>query len=286
MIKITDLNDLERESKLIRGRWKLDTDHVLTYRKEMGRESFTFEASLIAAEPAALVISFTEKQEDGKAVTRLAKLLGTWQANNANQIEFEVSRQSGQNDVLIFRGGWKIGNAHQIIYRWRQKSSNKKNRKLQTLTFRGWWDLSGDDRLVYTLEGSEDGNFRFRGAFQTPGILAKKGEIRYQLGAEAGGKNKIRVITFFGKWKLSDRLELSFEMECADGRKHEMRFGAQFAAAPEFAVAARLIDKSGVPLGVEVILTKEFLRGQGAAFVRLKKTLEESALEAGVTLPW
>ena len=286
MAKITDLNDLEHESKLIRGRWALDADHVLSYRKEAGEEDFELETSLIAAEPGALVFSFTEKQESGETVTRLAKLSGIWRANAGNEIEFEVSRQSGQNDVLAFRSEWKVGNAQQIIYSWRRKISNRKTRRLQTLTFRGWWDLSGENRLVYTLEDSDDGNFRFRGAFQTPGILAKKGEIRYQLGAEAESGRKARVITLFGKWKLSDRLDLSFEMEYADGRRHEMRFGAQFSMTRELTVAARLIDRKGVPLGMEVLLTKEFLNGQGEAFVRLKKTLQESALEAGVTLPW
>ena len=47
-----------------------------------------------------------------------------------------------------------------------------------------------------------------------------------------------------------------------------------------------LISASADPLGVEVVLTKDFLEGNAQAFVRLKKTLQENAVEAGITIPW
>ena len=45
------------------------------------------------------------------------------------------------------------------------------------------------------------------------------------------------------------------------------------------------MNKEGDPLGVEVVLEKSFFQ-DAKAFVRLRKTLEESAVEAGVTIPW
>ena len=109
---------------------------------------------------------------------------------------------------------------------------------------------------------------------------------RVQLGAEAQGKRgKFRTVTLFGKWKLSDELELVFEMECA-GEKREIRFRAEYALTEDLTITANLTSKEGDPLGIEVILSKDFLKSHAQAFVRLKKTLAESAVETGVTIPW
>ena len=287
MPALKNLNDLEREGRRLAGKWNLDGRHRLSYLSDPPNEAFELEASLVAAEPDALVVSITEKQKNGKAVISLARLSGKWSANEENKIEFEVERESGRKDVLTFRGAWKVGEAHELSYTYRRRSLERKSTVIETLTFKGWWDLSEKNRLTYTFEGDSNAAFRFRGAFQTPSILAKKGEIRYQLGAEAGGRQgRFRTVTFFGKWKLSDQLDLEFEMECADGKKRVLRFGAEFQITEDLSVTARLTDPQRGPLGVEVVFNKEFLNGKAQAFVRLRKSLEESALEAGMTIPW
>lgn len=288
MPSLLSLNEFRRKNKAVKGRWELDSRHRLSYRAEDPSEKFEIQASLVAAEEGALVFSVAGKKEKGRQVTRLAKLSGTWRANDQNQIEFEVERESGQNDVLTFRGEWKLGSSHEIIYRWRRRSPARKTVIEETLVFNGAWDISGQNRLTYRVEGSNDNTLRFRGTFQTRSILAREGEIRYQLGAEAEMKpaRRSRTITFFGKWKLSNTLELFFEMDCADGKKRELCFGAEFSPSKDFTVAARLLNKKGDPLGIEVLLSREFLKGHAQAFVKLKKSLAESAVEAGVTIPW
>ena len=287
MPEIITLNELRRKSRQVKGEWRLDDRHRLNYKSEDEGEEFELETSFVAAEPEALVFSITEKQENGKTVTGLAKLQGAWRANDQNQIEFEVTRQSGKNDVLTFTGRWKVGANHEIIYSYRTRPLKTRNSKLQALVFKGWWDITEKNRLTYLLEGESDSAFRFRGTFQTPSILAKKGELHYQLGVEAEGKQeKFQTITLFGKWKLSNALELSFEIEYPQGERREIRFGAEYALTRDFTVAAKLMNKEGDPLGVEVILTREFLEGHAQAFVRLKKSLAESAVEAGITIPW
>ncbi len=327
MPNITNLNELERKGKIIKGKWRLDNRHRLSYAAEenddpplkpwragpsLGRrwtEQFELETSLVAAEPETLVVSITKKQEDGKITTSIAKLSGTWRADEHNQIEFEVERKSGKNDVLTFTGSWKLNDSQQIVYSYQQKYLKQKTTTTETLTFKGHWDISEKNRLTYLLEGSSDQSFRFRGAFQTPSILAKKGEIRYQLGGEVESKlvrkgpatnalasrrgrgaktisRRVRTITLFGKWKLSDSLELIFEMEYEDWHKHEIRFGAEFELGDGYTVSAKLINPEGKPFGAEVILNKEFLNGNAQAFFRLRKSLEESAIEAGITIPW
>ncbi len=285
--RLTTLNELKRRGRRVQGEWQLDARHRLRYRSDDEEELISLEASPVAAEAGALVLAVTEKQERGRSVTSLARLKGTWRANAKNKIEFEVERESGRSDVLTFRGTWKVGRSQELCYTWRRKSPGTKAAVLESLTFTGWWDITEKNRLTYTLEGSRDATFRFRGAVQTPSILAKKGAIRYQLGAEAvGGRQKQCVITLFGKWKLSDKLGLNFEMDYADGRRHAIRFGAEFQAAPDLTVAAQLTSTDGDPLGVELVLTRDFLQHQAHGFLRLKRSLRESAVEAGVSLPW
>lgn len=287
MAKVETLNAL-MNSRKTRGRWQLDKRHRLLYVYDEDTEQgeIGLEAALVAAEADALIAAVSERQKNGKTVTRTARLEGSWRANEKNQLEFEIERSSGAHDVLTFRGAWKIGKAQEIIYTWRRTALKTRTRSLETLTFKGWWDVTKDHRLTYTLQGARNETFRLTGTFQTRSILAKKGELRYQLGASLEGRRRGRVLTLFGKWKVSTALELVFEIDCADGRAHEMRFGAEFEIAKDFSVAARLTARDGEPLGAEIIFSKEFLKSGAQGFVRLRKTLRESAVETGVTIPW
>ena len=285
MKKMKTINELTGGGQAIGGEWSLDDRHRLSYRSADGSEQFDYETSLVAAEPGALIVSLTQKQQNGKILAQLARLEGKWQANRFNQIVFSVTRQSGKTDTLIFSGAWKLGENHEIIYSYRIAEQKRKTTRVETLTFRGRWDLTEKNALVYLMEGGSDSRFRFRAALQTQSILAKKGEIRYQIGVSGEGKKeKLRTLVFFGKWKLSTRLELVFEMECGGGQKQELRFGAEYALTEDLSVAAKLIDRRGAALGAEVILHQTFLQGNGQAFVRLRKVISESAVEAGVKL--
>lgn len=203
--------------------------------------------------------------------------------NEKNQIEFQVERESGSKDVLSFRGSWKVGESNEIVYSWRKTKASGSN----TLVFKGFWGLSEDRGLSYTLQGASDETFRLSGAFQTKSILAKKGEIRYQLGAALEGKlGRTRTLTLFGKWKLSDKLSLVFEMESGTRKKSELHFGAEYQFTKDMTCSASLTGKSGEPLGVEVVFARSFFEGNAQTFVRLKRTLAESAVENGVSMHW
>ncbi|MGH7890519.1 MAG: hypothetical protein ACRENF_08220, partial [Thermodesulfobacteriota bacterium] len=134
--------------------------------------------------------------------------------------------------------------------------------------------------------GDSNSAFRFRGAFQTKSIIAKKGEIRYQAGVEIGGKQKIQTIALFGKWKLSRSLELAFEIEYEDGQRKAITFGGEYHLDGGRQIIVNLKSKEGDPLGIEVILTKDIFGKDGQAFLRLAKSLEESRVEAGVNFRW
>ena len=172
-----------------------------------------------------------------------------------------------------------MGPKNEILYRV--------ERSLHFLRFDGYWDLGQDRRITYVLDADTGSAFRFRGAFQTASILQKKGELRYQLGAEAQGRRgRLQTVTLFGKWKLSRDLSLEFEVPYSGGFRRSISFGAAYAWDSWTALSAHLTTRRGEPLGVELTLHRDFLKGQGEAFIRLRKSLEETAAEAGVRIRW
>ncbi len=287
-MKLTQLNQWIDGGEVIQGRWILDENHELTYRAQSGgdRETSRFRATLVAAEPGTLVIAAAQTKSRNKTVTEIVKLIGTWRANAQNNIIFEVEKASGAKDVLTFRGAWRVGEHHEIIYTWDQIALKTKRRWRQELIFKGHWDMTERQELTYSLGGDTDNTFRFRGAIQTKSLLAKRGEIRYQLGMEVFGKKKIQSVTLFGAWKWSRDFQLSFEVEYAEGRKHAIIFGGTVFLKNGAAIEVQLATRDGDSLGVELIFTKDFFDRKGRLFLRLRKTLESSSAEAGITLPW
>lgn len=283
-MKITRFNDLVTGGRTRKGRWELTPDHELVYKAEDLDEEIRFKGSLVAAEPDALVVSLTERQTDQTVVTGLAKLSGRWRADSRNRLLFEVEREGGRKDVLVFRSGWEIDERHRMVYSYADTRLKKKNKITRELLFDGHWDLSERNRLTYLLGGDSESAFRFRGAFQTRSIYAKKGEIRYQLGTEVNGRHKAQNVIFFGKWKVSRDLGLSFEMAGARGRKRTLSFGGEYSLDHGRAVSVALQSSGGKKLGYAVVFTKDFFGRDGQAFVRLQKSVEESRVEAGLKI--
>lgn len=295
-MRLTALNQLIHRGETVDGVWELTPRHQVRYRRrpaealaKAGRrreETAVLTADLVAAEPAGLTVQVAGDQFDGDLVGHTLTLRGRWQADARNRLTFLVERAGGRHDRLILGGGWRLGPHHEILYHVRRRTGVRPDRALRVLTFRGQWDLPVRHQLTYVLDARSDSTFRFRGALQTPTVLAKTGELRYQLGVEVEGQRRTRTLTFFGKWKLSRDLALSFELPTTDGEFQTMTFGATYAFTGDRMVATTLTARDGRALGLEVVFTQAFLKGQGEAFVRLRRALEESAIEAGVRLRW
>jgi len=289
-LKLTKLSELIGSGEETKGRWEITPDHEIQYKKIGKDEEIKVRGSLVAAEPDALVIGVTKRQTDQTVVTSIYKLAGAWRLDPRNRIVFEVEREDGKKDTLTFKGAWHVGKSNQLIYTYEQTDLKRKRTPLRKITrelvFTGFWDISEENRLTYWLGADSDSAFRFRGAFQTKSVLAKKGEIRYQVGVEVVGKHKIQTIALFGKWKVSRNLDLSFEIETADGRKRSINFGGEYAINSDTRIAVNLKNQKGEPLGIEVILTKDIFGKDGQAFMRLQRSLEESRVEAGMRIKW
>jgi hypothetical protein len=283
-MKFTRLNELIEDGEVVEGHWRLDPSHEIQYRTRA--QEIKVRGTLLAAEPGALVAAISQKEKNGHISSRLLKLSGEWRVDAKNRIVFEIERKEGENNVLTLAGIWRLGPEHDIIYSYKRQNLKTKKKEIQELTFKGFWDISEKHRLSYFLGGDTNAELRFRGAFQTKSLLAKEGEIRYQLGIEVRGKTRLQTLVFFGKWKISRDLELSFEMEYGDREKRKIRFGGKYTLNDDASISAKLVNEQDKPLGLEVILTKDIFEGDGEAFLRLKKTIEESRLEAGVKWSW
>ena len=285
-MKLTKLNQILEDGEVIKGRWEITPDHEVQYRSEGKDETIKVTGSLIATEPDALVISVTEKQSDQKIVTSIVKLCGVWKVNPKNQITFSIEKENSKTDTLTFTGTWEVGDNHEIIYSYERKDLIKKTKETQSLTFKGAWDITDKNCLTYCVGGDSNNTFKFQGTFQTKSILAKKGEIRYQVGIEVNDKPKTKTITLFGKWIVSRDLNLDFEIEYDKGRRKSISFGGTYSLNQSTDITVDLKSEAGKPLGVEVVLTKDIFGKDRQSFIRLQKTLEESSIEAGVKILW
>jgi hypothetical protein len=234
---------------------------------------------LIRALPQGLVVRISEEALGGEPVQRDLTLRGRWQADRWNRLTFLAERSRGRVDRLTLTGSWALNERHEVSYRFERQGP-------RTLTFQGHWDLSQDKRLTYLLDRASDSAFRFRGTFQTASILAKEGEIRYQVGIGAEGRRRLQTITLFGKWKLSNRLELSLEVPYAKGVSRTMTFGASYRWGPRREISAELKTKEGKPLGAEIVFTQQFMKQDGEGFFRLKRALGQTSVEGGFRLSW
>lgn len=285
-MKLTKLNDLVERNAVVKGRWKLNAKHEIQFREEKGKnkKGFRLKGTLIGVEAGALVFSATEKQQNGRSTARLYKLTGHWQVDSKNRILFAVKKSQGKTDKLVFQGSWKVGPSHEILYSYQKTHLVTKTKTTQSLVFKGYWDISERHRLTFYVGGKTTSALRFRGTFQTKSILAKKGEIRYQIGIEVRGKKTLKTIILFGKWKLSRDFSLSFEIEYENRKRKAIVFGSTYRLGKGAAIEARLKARTGKPLGAELLLTKDIFAGDGQLFGRLYHSLEETGAEAGVRI--
>jgi hypothetical protein len=286
-MRVNRLNQLIENGAVVKGRWEFSPQNEVIYRaSDHDNEEVRLKAVLIAAEPGLLVLGVTQKKKSLRVETSLFKLSGVWRADLKNQLTFEVEREAGRRDVLTLKGEWKVNEAQAIVYTWEQTRLRTKIKSVSTLVFKGYWDITEKNRLTYYVGGDSAQAFKFRGAFQSRSLLAKAGELRYQLGMEVRGRTRLQTLILFGVWKFSNRLEISFEMESSLGDRKKIVFGGAVLLRPDSKIEVLLTARNQEPLGVELIFTKEFFSGNAQLFIRLKKKAEESAAEAGLTLKW
>ncbi|MFH1857760.1 MAG: hypothetical protein ABH845_02505 [Candidatus Omnitrophota bacterium] len=276
--------------KMSLGTWSLTPNHDLrlTLQRRKAKpfsETFTFTGTLLSAGPYELVFAARTQKGEGLEEVRLLRLKGIWRANDRNQLVFCVEK--GTRGELTLEGAWELGKRHQILYRYQKENPDTGAKTEELLSFRGVWEIREKDYLTYRLDLSGNSRFDFRACLQSPSLVGKKGEIRYQLGIQLGGKDRVvRELVLFGKWKFSREASLSFEVEYEEGKRHAIQFKHVFRVNEQDEIVFALKNRKASPLGIEVSFTRSFFEGQGKAMLRFYRDALESRLEVGVRVPF
>lgn len=286
MFKIDELNNVWLNGGIVKGSWKINKNHELFYDSKSINERYRLKGRILNMDGKDLVADITLYQDDQEISSKILKITGHWKLNEKQNLIFFVERRHSKEDRLIFNGEWEVSPNNQIIYRYTQTQLKTKLKKLREITFQGYWDIDEDRRLTYSLEGSTDSQFAFRGTFQTKSVLAKKGEIRYQIGAKGERSKTGRTIVIFGKWKVSRDLALEFEIQYPRRKKRVISLQAQYEVTRNQLLKVALKTSSGKPLGFEVVWTKEDIQKNRELYLAFEKNSDDILFQMGLRWKW
>ncbi|MFA6636711.1 MAG: hypothetical protein WCV56_06385 [Candidatus Omnitrophota bacterium] len=277
---------------VIDGKWSLTDEYDLKLSVSASDSAYfgrtiILKGDILAASSSGLI--FRIRHCDALSGTRYGtvELKGVWAADSKNRISFRVAKADGRYDVLTFQGIWNIGSNNELSYKMVTTELKTKTKKEKTLVFRGHWDLYRT-RIVYSLEGTDTSFFSFKAAVQTKSIMAKQGEIRYQLGMgvssrrDKGGKSS-RTVTIYGIWKFSRDLKVSFEIKGPATEKREIIFGIDKVFAENRNITVSLKDKKGEKMGMDVTFSKVFAK-DAEFFVSVGSNVSEIRILGGLRL--
>lgn len=275
---------------VFKGVWSLDPNHDLVLTLDKNENHFQgdiliIKGNIISGDTDILAFEVKSYDRDGLLHIQILKLNITLLADESNRLCFKVKKI--QPDVLTLEGSWQLNDNQQIIYEYERTDLKTKNKISNTLIFRGFWQITSANRLTYILKHSSDSRFDFRAQIETPTIYPQKGVIKYRLGIGIReNKSTEKIISLYGAWKFSRNLGLVFEMDY----KKEGLVSTEFSADVTFqknTVTFTIRNRKGAPLGIILTFTHKFLKGLDAeAFLRLKALEEESAIEAGLRIPF
>jgi len=302
-VKKSQVSDIPQQVKL-RGKWALDDEHhlVLTLDKwgnQIAGNKLTVESELIDAKDNKLAFAVTSKDSENNSHIYILKLGGRWQADEYNQLIFNIERERGITDRITLQGAWEVNPAsvhrggvneqNEIIYTYEKSTRANVEKITKTIAFEGYWDIAGKNRISYVLNKSRtfekvrdkkiNSEFDFRVSVGKP---AERG-LQYELGVGVTPTKK--TITLFGSWKVNKNLGLLFEIPYAEGKIQSILFGGWGKLNKE-RLELRLQNKRGEDLGIDVKLSRRILEDQGEAFIRVLRSQREVSIVAGVGFRW
>ena len=129
-----------------------------------------------------------------------------------------------------------------------------------------------------------ESGFKFKTSL---GILDRR-FIRYELGIGLSRKNKpkMRSVILYGTWMIRKNTGLIFKIEREQGGAQIITFGAKARLNKDSKVEFKLKSKKNKDLSMNLILSKNLLKGDGESFIRLLKTKKQIAIYAGMAWRW
>lgn len=273
----------------LKGIWSLTKDHQLRltldkWRRQTFGDQLTLQGEILDVKKNSLLFLVTARTKDDMPSSYILELGGSWQADEHNRLNFRINKEHSRFDYLTFEGAWEINKNNQITYNYQKEQLARKNKKIHTLIFKGYWDIKNKARLSYVIDAPSASGFDFNTSI---GIF-KDDYIKYELGIGLSRKKQPikRTITLFGKWKIKKDIGLVFEVEQEDKKIQVIVFGAEVKLTDKGTVSFNLRNSLNKEIGAELELSHDLFNGDGQAFLRLLKSKRESAILAGVGWRW
>jgi len=283
-VKKSQGSDIPQQIKL-KGAWSLDSEHnlVLTLDKwgnQIAGNKLILESELTDAKDNMLFFALESKDSEGDDRVNIVKLSGRWQTDEDNRLSFDIKKEKARTDRLTLKGAWEVNKQNEIIYVYEKSARGKKKKITQTIILKGYWDIPGKHRIKYVLNKKIRSEFDFNVSVGKP---VGRG-LQYEVGI--GAASRKQKITLFGKWKVSPKMGLLFEMPYEEGKINGVIFGAWGKPDKDLNLEIRLKNRVGEDLGIDVKLSKKNFKGQGEAFIRALKSGKEVSIVAGVGFRW
>jgi len=294
---ITELTDWRKRHALPKriafdGTWNFDKKHDISFvlrktENQKDKERLYFKTELIRAKSNALIFSFGTTGRGGSHSIGLLQLKGKWQADRYNRLQFLIKRSQADSDVLTLYGLWHVKN-NTLEYTYKKTILKTKEKSKQTLLFKGFWEISRENRITYILNAQDNTAFTFKAYLETPNLIGKRGTIKYRAGIGIQGSEsfKVQIITLYGVWKLHRKTGLAFEMDYGDHRIKTISFGAFVRFAGRNKISFSLKSRRGSDTGMSVTFSHPFLRDKAGWFLKYMTEEKKPRFELGVSIPW
>ncbi len=273
-----------RQAIQLEGSWRLTAGQELALTlhdtRTAGRQTLYLKGAVTDAGAHRLVFTLAERGTEGAVSGRRIALSGRWAADANNRLTFLAERSGGAEDRLTLEGGWEMDRHHTLLYRHRRQPGEQPAAE-RTMVFDGAWDVTGAARLTYRLAGSDTSAFEFRGAVQSRSLMARSGQLVYQIGIEAGGRRERRRVALFGTWKLGRDRSVAFEIPYRGGRVQAVRFLGAVTASSRDQIQVALSAARNRPVGVTVTFTRK-LTPDAALFLEWRGEQEPRGVFGGV----
>lgn len=263
----------------LKGNYSLTKDHNLLFTlqrsfKQRSLETLLIKSNIVFAKENSLGLAIKTRTSKRKTTVRTLSLNGKWSMDNKNRINFNVEKALKKYDKFVFRGSWQVNKNNEIEYSYKGK---------QKITFKGFWEVIDNHRIRYALSKDNRSGFEIKASLERAGFLGKKNLLIYKLGTRISGKrSKIKTIKIFGRWRLTRKVGLIFEVGYSKGRKNHLSFGAEVKLSKKDELVFLLKDKKNKPLGVEITLKRQFLKPAGQALLKLLLSKDERSIQLSV----
>ncbi|MFA5117935.1 MAG: hypothetical protein WC695_03675 [Candidatus Omnitrophota bacterium] len=275
------------------GAWRLTPDYNLELiRTPFGgsarKELLVLRCNSLINKSDSLVFELIGSHGQQRDSLQSISLKGKWQADEQNRLVFYATGKPAASKIVL-GGAWELNKNQQVVYSFEKADLKTKTKKTHELLFEGFWKIDSRNRLSYSLSGSTRSSFSFRAQLESPNLYPADNMIKYRIGIglarQAGEKQK--TISLYGVWKIGRRYSPVFEMQYAHGRIRRMEFGSRVSVNRNNEVMLALVSREHEPLGITLTYTRNFSKKLDArAFVRLRKSSRENAVEAGISFPF